>query len=252
MTKEKKAKLNKMRQEVMSKLEEKYPEYTFGAPHFNTRTESLLVVCPTHGKFTSTPAKLLAGQGCKECTKEIRRLRYEQKFIDKMLEVKPDWDLSKVHYITAKKPVIVGCPTHGFYEATPENLIRFACRFCTFEGRFDAGGYANKSGYLYYLKVEIKGTDYYKVGISLKDPAERYKGQKYQNFTILYNQQIGSFVDAFRVEQRILEYYGDKRATTVTKADYGYGYTELLSEDVFGGQYDAIGDFDKNKFEEAK
>jgi hypothetical protein len=87
--------------------------------------DKVTIICPKHGKFDQTPAKHLAGQGCRECgiTKRATKGRLTKSdFIKKAQAVHGNkYNYDKIDYNNNHSNVIITCPLHGDFEQTPGN-----------------------------------------------------------------------------------------------------------------------------------
>ena len=100
--------------------------------YINARTP-VIIICPEHGEFTSTPDNHINKKsGCPKCghiegkKKQASNL---STFIIKSKEVHgEDWYVySKSIYVNAKTPVIIICPEHGEFTQTPDQHISKKC-----------------------------------------------------------------------------------------------------------------------------
>lgn len=89
------------------------------------------IICPKHGEFFQKQTLHLQGNGCKECSGQVRMTT--ERFIRKAREVHGDkYDYSKTEVIGDNKTkVCVICPEHGEFWTTPNNHLRGArCPEC--------------------------------------------------------------------------------------------------------------------------
>ena len=82
------------------------------------------ITCPIHGEFLLKPSSHLAGNGCSECSGNVRLTT--ERFISKAREVHGDtYDYSKTDCIgNNKTKVCVICPDHGEFWVTPNNHLK--------------------------------------------------------------------------------------------------------------------------------
>lgn len=100
--------------------------YSYSNAKFTTMKDKFLIACPIHGDFFMSPAKHKMGQGCKKCNnarRSLDRRSTTEEFIDKVKKVSPQYDYSKVVYVTAATKVTVTCSTHGDFYITPNKLL---------------------------------------------------------------------------------------------------------------------------------
>jgi len=102
----------------------------------NTTHEKVKIICHNHGIFEQSLIKHLSGHGCRQCGIERsaneRIKKAKKKFIKEASEIHNDkYDYSKSNYITAKENIIIICPTHGYFEQTPNIHLRGGgCKKC--------------------------------------------------------------------------------------------------------------------------
>ena len=77
--------------------------------------------------WLAKPSKLKIGHGCPKCgliKNGKNRQTTKEKLIERTKELFGDYDFSNVpNRFTQKEKIIVGCPKHGFYKTTADNLI---------------------------------------------------------------------------------------------------------------------------------
>ena len=149
------------------------PEYDYSkVEYINSRTK-VEVICKEHGSFHITPNNLLNGCGCMKCYdarrgKSLKLTKSSDTFIQRVREVSPQYDYSKVEYTNNKTKVEVICKEHGSFFAQPNTLLRgCGCMKC-----YDAR--RGKSVKLTYDKFKKKLLEQDKGHLSIKD--EDYKG----------------------------------------------------------------------------
>lgn len=99
-------------------------KYKIGKTKILNFRNTIIVECPIHGKFDSTPARLLQGKGCRLCG-IINRTHNNDIFINKAIKIHGmRYDYSLVKYISSREKVKIGCPEHGFFEQRAEAHIR--------------------------------------------------------------------------------------------------------------------------------
>ena len=99
-------------------------KYDYSKVTYVNSTTPVTIICPKHGEFILTPTSHLCGNGCSECSGNIRMTT--ERFIRKAKEQYGDkYDYSKVQ-ITGnnKSKVCVTCRIHGDYWVSPNNHLR--------------------------------------------------------------------------------------------------------------------------------
>lgn len=101
--------------------------------YINSRTK-INISCVKHGKFQQTPEMHMIGQGCSKCGVEkmsqTKRLSVK-KFIEMASETHNNkYDYSLIIYKNTDTKIKIICPTHGIFEQTPHNHLRYGCDYC--------------------------------------------------------------------------------------------------------------------------
>ena len=105
-------------------------KYDYSQVVYISNKHKIKIICPEHGFFEQKPNTHLNPKkihGCPKCgqTKrsEKRKLGKEL-FITKAKKINPYYDYSKVEYVRNKTKVLIGCPTHGYFFTSPNQLLR--------------------------------------------------------------------------------------------------------------------------------
>ena len=110
-------------------------KYKYNKTNYETSNGKIIVTCPIHGDFITTPHSHLNGNGCPKCF-EVRR-GYKRKynkedFIEKANKIH-NWkyDYLNTEYIDNRHKVRIICPIHGEFWQTPhEHLDGCGCPIC--------------------------------------------------------------------------------------------------------------------------
>lgn len=92
--------------------------------------------CSKHGKFLSSPARLMKGHGCPRCAAErtsLRKTIKHEDFVKRIHDKFPDfkYDLSQFRYTGYENKSILICPDHGPFEIMAGCILRgVGCRKC--------------------------------------------------------------------------------------------------------------------------
>ena len=110
-------------------------KYDFSKVEYKTSVSKIIVICPKHGEFLTTPSELLCGYGCIKCGYETAASKTRSNttdFIKKAKEIhNGKYDYSKVDYINSNTKVCIICPEHGEFWQTPGNHLQgTGCRKC--------------------------------------------------------------------------------------------------------------------------
>lgn len=120
--------------EFINKAKKVHPEYDYSKSKYVNSTTPVVITCPIHGDFERTPTCLYRGDGCPKCGKFKRasaRRSNTDEFVEKAKKIHPEYDYSKVKYVNAKTPIIIGCPIHGDFVIEPRRIINGSgCQKC--------------------------------------------------------------------------------------------------------------------------
>lgn len=158
--------------------------------YVNTRT-SVKIICGDHGVFEQIPKSHLNGSGCAYCANN--RMGGTSDFIRKAKIVHGDsYAYRKADYSKSQSKVTITCHTHGDFEQRPNAHLKGAgCPDCGVSlrgfGRSDFVGACDrserKSGMLYVIRCTKIGECFYKIGITSKDLASRFRTEHEMPYT---------------------------------------------------------------------
>ena len=99
-------------------------KYDYSEVKYVNPSTLVRIICPIHGEFMLKPSSHLAGNGCSECTGNVRLTT--ERFIKKAREVHGNlYDYSKTECIgNNKTKVCIICPEHGEFWTSPNNHLR--------------------------------------------------------------------------------------------------------------------------------
>lgn len=90
--------------------------------------EKIIVTCPIHGDFETTPARHLSGCGCPMCAREhtskVMRKSTEEFIKDSKAIHGDKYNYDETVYTGRRKLLKIICPIHGLQEMTAENHLR--------------------------------------------------------------------------------------------------------------------------------
>lgn len=93
-------------------------KYTYSKTSYSKANKKVEITCPTHGRFSQTPAMHLSGRGCPRCATNFKKST--KFFVEKAGKVHGElYDYSKSSYIGSHLKVTIGCPKHGDFSQTP-------------------------------------------------------------------------------------------------------------------------------------
>lgn len=109
----------------------KLKEYKYSNLSFSKLTDKIILKCPKHGEFETSPKNILRGCGCRKCKFEKRR-DSKSEFIEKSKDFHNNiYDYTKVVYKTSHDKVEIICSKHGsFWQKPYQHVQGQGCRKC--------------------------------------------------------------------------------------------------------------------------
>jgi len=211
--------------------------YSILKPGLNGKSVLVDITCPRHGSFViPLRTHLESKHGCRKCGEEAAAEAKQsnlEEFIAKARVLHNDkYDYSNSKYIQAKEKISIRCPEHGeFTQLASGHLSGYGCAKCAIsgKGRVDM----NKPCILYYL--QIKGTTYYKIGITTQTLNHRYRTAfDREQLTVVFTKQYTTGREAYMQEQQLLKLHSKK---LLRQKVLSTGNTEIFKEDIFKGDY---------------
>ena len=136
-------------------------QYDYSKTKYVNSSTNVIVTCPTHGDFLTSPRNHLRGSGCPKCYGTKKRTT--QEFIDLAKQVHGDkYDYSKSNYLSSEKPIEIICKLHGpFLQIAGNHLNGDNCPICTGNQKSNTIEFIKKSKLIHgdkfnYDKVEYK------------------------------------------------------------------------------------------------
>lgn len=193
--------------------------------YVNNRTK-VCIICPEHGKFWQTPDKHLQGQGCPKCCKKNRRYTTDE-FIKVARTIHGDkYDYSRVVYGTNKKDkIIIICPEHGEFMATPDaHLSGCGCKYCNRGVVFNNDDFIKISNIVHNNKYTYTKTEYKKAlkkviitcpihGDFYQTPSKHINGHGCPECAKLYRKKESKLYDVLKEvfnNETVIHSYHDK------------------------------------------
>ena len=136
-------------------------KYDYSQVEYVNSSTYVKVICPEHGEFMIKPTSHLSGNGCAECSGNIRLTT--ERFIRKAREVHGDlYDYSKTHCIgNNKTKVCVICPEHGEFWVSPNNHLRGSkCPGCYGTPKYTKAQYIAKAREVHGNKYDYSLINY--------------------------------------------------------------------------------------------
>ncbi|MDB9950268.1 hypothetical protein OAD56_02560 [Gammaproteobacteria bacterium] len=224
-----KAQGNRRRSDVLAFIEKAKlvhgDNYGYEGVNYDGSAVEVEIRCPKHGGFQQSPNSHLRGNGCPKCS---GRNKTTEMFIEEAQLIHGDsYDYSWVEYDSARSKLKILCKTHDFFEQTAnDHLSGRGCPSCAVTG-FNP----DKPGLVYYVRVETRTHNFWKIGITNHSVKERFAGADFEKITVLKIWEFEKGVDAYIKEQEILKKYSPLRYTGIEKP-LKTGNTELFIQDV--------------------
>lgn len=113
-------------------------KYDYSKVKYVNNKTKIIIICPTHGKFSQSPYIHLNTCGCRKCyLKTFNPYKDKTKtlhndFIEKSNSIHDNkYDYSEVEYETNIKDVTIICPTHGKFHQPPNSHLKGkGCPIC--------------------------------------------------------------------------------------------------------------------------
>lgn len=115
------------KEQFLKMAREKYGwTFDYSKVKWNGYEEPILIICPIHGEFWTTPHNHLACiTGCPKCGREKANsaMSYtKEDFLNKAKAIHGDkYDYSKVEYVDYHTSIVIICKKHGEFKQTPVN-----------------------------------------------------------------------------------------------------------------------------------
>jgi hypothetical protein len=106
--------------------------YDYSKVKYLNRLTPVIIICPKHGDFLSSPANHYLAKDCPQCHIDKHTKKQEQ-FLKEAKEIHGyKYDYSEVEYIKNCIPVIINCPIHGYFNKRPAAHVakREGCPDC--------------------------------------------------------------------------------------------------------------------------
>lgn len=128
-------------------------KYDYSKSIYTKTTDKIIITCPIHGDFITTPVVHWTGSICPIC-------RESNKFINIVSEIHNNYyNYSKTIYKTRKDIIIVTCPIHGDFKIKAINHQNGAkCPDCIKSEKLI--NFINKSKLLYHNKYDYSEVNY--------------------------------------------------------------------------------------------
>lgn len=245
-------------EQFLQKANQKYNnKFTYEISNWKNLKSEITVICPKHGKFTTTARAHLCKNntnGCPYCGAEQRALTKTDSYddvIQQFRKIHGDKYIypedNRIQYVNKQSKLKIICPEHGeFIKSAQKHLSGQGCFHCRINELIDKfslpGGYCEQlfldnpelkeiKGCVYYLK--INNGNYYKIGISKNHPNTRIKSliSKAKQFNEDLQIELVAFkeyslYDSFKIEQFILNKFKQYRI----RKNWS---TELFNVDIY-------------------
>ena len=187
--------------------------------YVHSQTKAIFQCAEGH-QWDALPHSVMGGKGCPRCfklTPEIVNARIADRGLVMIGEL-----------VNVSTKATFRCVEGHQWDAKPSSVMdKSGCPHCADHG-FNPG----KPAVLYYIRFDAECGTHYKIGITNRDAATRFKGEK-TPFTILQEIQYDNGQEALDAEKEILNQFSAYRYKGPNVLT-GPGSTELFVEDVLG------------------
>lgn len=117
--------------EFVDKATEKHKgKYDYNKVVYTNNSTKVCIICPEHGEFWQTPNSHLMGNGCPECSGNVKLTKEE--FIKRANKIHGEkYNYDNVVYKNANTKVCIICPEHGeFWQKPSLHLMGSGCKKC--------------------------------------------------------------------------------------------------------------------------
>ena len=172
-------------------------KYDYSLVEYITNKVPVTIICSVHGEFKQKPNSHLLGKGCKKCGDiegSKKRMHSKEEFVEKANK-KHNYKYNYEHtnYTGDGKKLEVECKVHGsFTLRANSHLNGVGCKKCYESVRscFSRTGFEEKAKgkdcQLYLIKCWNENEEFYKIGITTKDPKHRFSS----SIAMPYNYEI--------------------------------------------------------------
>lgn len=136
-------------------------KYNYSDVQYVNSTTLVKIICHEHGEFYQKPSLHLQGNGCHECSGQVRMTT--ERFIQKAREIHGDiYNYSKTEVIGDNKTkVCVICPEHGEFWTTPNNHLRGTrCPRCYGTPKLTTEEFIERANKVHHGKYDYSRTMY--------------------------------------------------------------------------------------------
>lgn len=250
------------KEDFIEKANRKYNnKFDYSLVNYIDRLTPVEIICPTHGTFSQRPDVHLTSSvwGCRSCGNESMKVGLEE-FINRSKQIHGDrYDYSKVEYIDGRIPVEIGCSVHGaFFQKPSIHANGSKCPKCSSEERASKQHWdyiercklnpelAESDALLYWLRVELNGESFYKIGISSSFTRRlahyREEGLSYEVLDIIE----GTALECAEMERKVLKEIKEQNLRFIPTTQFS-GWTECCSTDGEEFLYELFEEYKKER-----
>jgi hypothetical protein len=217
--------LDKTNEQYLTELDARTNLLVYPIETYSGARVPILHRCINDHEFKAAPYSILSSisTGCKICSRELLKTTHEE-YVNKapFLVLEP--------YVDSNTPIKHQCSSGHIWSPLPSQvLFGKGCPSCA-KGGFDP----NKPGTLYYIKIAKANLSYYKIGITNRTIAARFKDEdKNTVIKVIHQTHYENGADAREEETRLLREFKSYRQNIPELLKSG-GNTELFEFDVLG------------------
>lgn len=201
-----------------------YPHLDISKAVFTHSDEKIKVKCLIHNfEFETLLHSILKGSCCPKCGRKRKGdlTKFKQEDFDKVLEEcklihKNKYDYSKIDIsLNMDKRQTIICPFHGEFNQTLQSHRRgIRCKACSIEDQ-NSCGYrlsdwikcqGNRKGKVYFVRLYDEFEEFYKVGITINKPKDRFRPFPY-NLEIINIKESYDAEWIYKMEKRFLKMF---------------------------------------------
>lgn len=167
--------------------------------------KAVTITCISHGDFTVSPRRHLAGHECPKCNPSIPMLDTES-CVANFRRIHGDkYDYSKVVYTRRVDPVTIICPEHGEFRISPNQFVNKAgCPECGERSKW-LSRVKDKPAFFYIIMFNRIGHNerFFKIGITVKKLGHRFSQFGPDVYTpVVYSYIYKNPLDAYNMEYK--------------------------------------------------
>lgn len=192
-------------------------KYTYDNVVYKNSIDHISITCQIHGDFRQSSANHLAGNGCPKCahiaTASKKVINFDEVVARALVRHGARYSYSRASFISAKHKMTITCKVHGAFKMNvSKHLSGGNCQKCAREGsghsltnfKIACSRNNNSNGILYVIECHSKNEFFYKIGITSRSVAKRFKNQSvipYEIKEVFIIEESPTYI--FKLEKRL-------------------------------------------------